>query len=277
MKLLSIEAIDRTHQSESILNPYTRRAGQRSWWRKIYNRISQSGQEPEEERETSGNPRSQRHRKSGRSHPDINGQSPEVFNFSPPPAAGVVYERYDARDEDGDYRRPNNDSDRANQSWYEDRSIPVLGLPLHSNRHSRKSDRAVSTLPSAQCLEPLAPSSHALGEEAIHMAYMPLSQSAPHRGLAVEQTVAPTDTPEMQQTPNVYLDSTWDSAPIPRRSSPRDTSVTAYRKSIHRSEAATMPQGNKRVHAWLQSTQPRDSAIYPDGTSTYAGGASLAR
>lgn len=291
---------------------------QRSWWRSIYDRISQTGREPEEDKKepfkqkqrTPSRFRSQRrHHRTSTQHlsdlgRDITDQPAQglLHPLKPRPSHIPLHHEYDEVYEvaDDDDRLPLSDDDfqRANHLQYEDRPILMLA---HSKPHVSKRNsipcRSGAHLPAHQFEKSSSPVLVGGGSGANGLISRPTSPRTYETLFASSLLAAHTASPRVLTTgpalqistsasrkseihsPDQNTNFTFSGSlpPVPPKDSPEnispkddETTSRQCRKSSHRREAASVPQGrrDRRTNAWTHSTRPHYLGSPPDEERT---------
>ena len=247
-------------------------AGQIPWWRNVYNRLSQTGHEPDEEekqpfrRKTLSRLRSDRNRRIGTKIPpqQIAEQVPfDALNSRP--SEGTVCEEHDAIQPQFFCRdRHVNDLHGASQWRYDDgsESIPEPGPSSVRDLRSPSLGPGTAVPLPKQALRgpPFIFHNSENGPMSPPPDNVPTAQRTPYQGSSGGQARASTqkhDTQHNSCNQTVYTSFAWDPPPKDVDSGGPNTSpVEPQHSSALRSEETSMPH-DRHINTWLYSTPPR--------------------
>lgn len=276
------------NNGDNILRSNAPAGGQIPWWRSVYNRISQSGHEPDEEekrpfrRKTLSRLRSNRHHRNSTKipHQQITEQAPfDALNSRP--SESVACKEHDAiPPQIFGHDRHVNDLRRASQWRYDDQSIPGPGpSSAHGVRRNLKSSTPGTALPSPKQALRSPPLMLPNGESGLPGPMVPLAdivptmsftsapQPTPHWGSSEGLARGSTQKQDMQDMLHssgdqaVFTTFSWDPPPGP----PQDVDtlrghitspVEPQYNAVPYREGTSMPH-DRHINTWLHSTQPR--------------------
>ncbi|KJA20771.1 hypothetical protein HYPSUDRAFT_42863 [Hypholoma sublateritium FD-334 SS-4] len=231
---------DLTNNGELMSRPNAQAGGQIPWWRSLYNRISQTGHEPDEEEKQPFRQKTLSRSRSYRHHRNSTKVPPQKITEQPPfdalnarPSESVAYEEHDALPPQiFGHDRHVNDLQQASQWRYDDQSIPGPGSSsAHGVRRNTRSSTPGTVLPSSmQALRSPPPMLHN-GESGLRgpmvslesdivptMSFTSAPQPTPHWCSSEGPARASTRKHDMRHSSDgqaVYATFSWDPPPHP--------------------------------------------------------------